>query len=275
MSKPDPSRIDVAPFRVPAGNAVDLHQWPTKTSPGISREAGRQLQHKLEKRLSDLQEVFYAQHKHALLVVFQAMDAGGKDSTIRRVFGPLDPQGMHVADFKRPTARELDHDFLWRIHRRTPPRGMIHVFNRSHYEDILIVRVHNMVPEPRWAKRYDHINAFERMLADEGTTIVKFFLHISRDYQRKRLQRRLDRPDKHWKFNPEDLAERAKWDDYQHAYEAAIERCNADHAPWYIVPAERKWYRCLVVAQVLIDLLESMGLEYPKPTFDPSDITIE
>jgi PPK2 family polyphosphate:nucleotide phosphotransferase len=276
MPDPDPpARIDCDRHRAAPGDPVDLADWPTRVRPDLSRDQGRALLKRLTRRLDELQEVLYAQSEHAMLVVMQAMDAGGKDSTIRKVFGPLNPQGVRVAGFKAPTPIELAHDFLWRIHARTPRRGMIRVFNRSHYEDVLIARVKRLVDERRWRRRYDHIIAFERMLADEGTSIVKFFLHISSDYQKRRFERRLDRPDKHWKFNPGDLKDRARWDDYQQAYAEAIGRTTTDHAPWYIVPAERKWYRCLVVAQALVDRLESLDLAYPEPTFDPSDIRIE
>jgi len=275
MADKTPSRIDVKPFRVPAGLAVDLNDWSTRGKPELSKDQGEQMLGELTRRLDQLQEMLYAQGKHSLLVVLQAMDAGGKDSTIRRVFGPLNPQGVRVASFKAPSALELSHDYLWRIHAECPAKGMIRVFNRSHYEDVLIVRVKQLVEARRWKKRFGHINAFEQMLVDEGTTIVKFFLHISKDYQRKRFQRRLDRPDKHWKFNPADLKERDRWADYQHAYAEAISKTTQKHAPWYIIPAERKWYRCLAVAQVLVDTLETMDLKYPDPAFDPSDIRIK
>jgi PPK2 family polyphosphate:nucleotide phosphotransferase len=207
--------------------------------------------------------------------VFQAMDAAGKDSTTRRVFGPVNPQGCRVIGFKAPSSLELAHDYLWRIHQHVPQRGMISVFNRSHYEDVLIVRVRGLVADEVWRKRYDHINDFERMLADEGVTILKFFLHISRDYQKRRLQRRLDKPDKHWKFNPADLVSRAQWDDYRRAYEDALGRCSAAHAPWYVVPAENRAFRDLLVAQVVVDALEGLDMRYPEPDYDPAAVRIE
>jgi PPK2 family polyphosphate:nucleotide phosphotransferase len=197
-------------------------------------------------------------------VVFQAPDAAGKDGTIRSVFTGVNPQGTRVTSFKQPSERERAQDYLWRVHVHTPANGEIAIFNRSHYEDVLVVRVHDLVPESRWKKRYDHINAFERMLADEGTTIVKIFLHISREEQAVRLQERLNDPTKRWKFHKGDLEERALWDDYRRAYETMMRRTSTDYAPWYVVPADRNWYRDVVVAQILVATLESLDLRYPE-----------
>ena len=219
----------------------------------------------------ELQERLYAEGEQALLLVLQAMDAGGKDSTIRKVLSGLNPQGVRVWSFKAPTPVERSHDFLWRVHRRVPRAGYINVFNRSHYEDVLIVRVKNLAPAEVVERRYEHIAAFERMLADEGTRVVKVMLHISPEYQLKRFRRRLKRPDKHWKFNPDDLAERARWDDYMRAFEIALERTSTDRAPWYVVPAEERWFRDLVVSQLLRETLEAMDPQYPPPDFDPAD----
>jgi len=218
----------------------------------------------MHERLNELQEVLYAEGKHAVLVVLQAMDTGGKDGTIRRVFGPLNPQGVRVTSFKQPTPEELEHDFLWRIHQQTPRKGMIRIFNRSHYEDVLVVRVHKWAPRRELEKRYDQINAFEKHLSENGVTILKFCLHISKDEQKQRLQDRLDRPDKHWKFSTGDLAERKLWDDYTAAYQEALTRCSTPWAPWYVIPANRKWYRDFAVARILLDTMEDMGLQYPK-----------
>jgi PPK2 family polyphosphate:nucleotide phosphotransferase len=229
----------------------------------------------LTKKLAKLQEVFYAQGKHRLLVVLQAMDTGGKDGTIASVFGEVNPQGVNVASFKKPTALELAHDYLWRVHPHVPGNGEIVVFNRSHYEDVLIVRVHELVPEATWRKRYLHIRNFEEMLVDEGTTVVKFFLYISKDEQKERLQDRLDEPDKHWKFNVDDLAERKRWDDYLAAYAEAIAATSTAAAPWYIVPADRKWFRNLIVSQVLVNTLEAMDLHYPEPEQALDDVEVE
>lgn len=266
--------IDTDRYRVRPGAKVNLRKLPTKDDGGLDRQAAEEQFARLTQRLAELQELMYAEGKRSLLVVFQAMDAGGKDSTIGHVFGPVNAAGCYVASFKKPTEHELAHDFLWRVHQHAPPKGYIGVFNRSHYEDVLIARVKKLVPEKTWKRRYDHINHFEQLLADEGTHIVKFFLHISKDYQKERLQRRLDKPDKWWKFNPADLAERKLWDRYQDAFEDALSKCSAAHAPWYVVPAERRWFRDLLVAQVLVDLLEGLKMKFPKPTFDPRTIVI-
>ncbi|MEM6393940.1 MAG: PPK2 family polyphosphate kinase [Planctomycetota bacterium] len=261
-------------FRVLPGQPLDLHDIPTRFDAGIPKHEGKALMHKLQKRLVELQSLLYAEGKRSLLVVMQAMDAGGKDSTLRRVFGPVDPAGCHITSFKAPTAEELAQDFLWRVHQHTPRAGYIGVFNRSHYEDVVIVSIKNLVPKAKWQHRWDHINAFEKMLTDEGTVIRKFFLHISKDYQKKRLQRRLDRPDKHWKFNVADLDERARWDDYMRVYADTMTRTSFDHAPWLVVPAERRWLRDLLILKSLVDTLEAMAPQTPKPTFDPNTITI-
>ena len=216
-------------------------------------------------RLSELQEKFYADGSHRLLVVLQATDTGGKDGTIRHVFSGVNPQGVHVRGFGVPSEWERAHDYLWRVHKHTPEDGAITIFNRSHYEDVLVVRVKGLAPEETWSKRYRHIREFERMLADEGTGIVKLYLHISKDEQRERLQARLDDPDKNWKFNNGDLTDRALWDDYQRAYEVALSETSTAYAPWYVIPANRKWYRNLVVSSILIETLEEMDLQYPQP----------
>lgn len=229
----------------------------------------------LTKRLEQLQEMLYAGQEHRLLVVLQAVDTGGKDGTIRKIFEGLNPMGVKVASFKRPTPQELAHDYLSRAHLHVPGNGEIAIFNRSHYEDVLVVRVHQMVPKARWEKRFRHIVEFERLLADEGTTILKFFLHISKDEQRKRLQDRIDIPEKRWKFSLGDLDERKLWDDYQLAYQDVLSKTSTKSAPWYIVPANRKWYRDIVVAKVLVDTLESMSLQWPKPKEDLSGVVVE
>ena len=202
------------------------------------------------------------------------MDTAGKDSTIRHVFGAVDPIGVRVAAFKKPTERELAHDYLWRVHPRVPGDGEIVIFNRSHYEDVLVVRVHDLVPEERWRRRFDHINDFERLLADEGTTIVKCYLNVSFGEQAERLQARIDTPEKRWKFRSGDLDERKRWPDYMAAYEEAISRTTAEHAPWYIVPADRKWFRNLVVSQILLDTLGGLDLTWPEPEEGIEGITV-
>ncbi len=216
-------------------------------------------------RLTTLQTVLYAEQKHKILVVLQAMDTGGKDGVIRKVFSGINPQGVRIASFKAPTPPELAHDFLWRVHNQVPAKGELVVFNRSHYEDVLITRVHGWIDDATAKRRFQQINHFETMLAEEGTTILKFFLHISKDEQKQRLQDRLDDPAKTWKFNIGDLAEREKWDDYQRVYQAAINQTSSPHAPWHIVPADRKWIRDLYVSSVLVKALEDLKMAYPKP----------
>lgn len=225
--------------------------------------------------IAELQNRLYAEGKQALLIVLQATDTGGKDSTIRKVLGPINPQGVEVTSFKAPSSIELAHDYLWRIHRAVPAKGMIGVFNRSHYEDVLIVRVHGLAPRDKVEQRYDQINDFERHLAENDVTILKFFLHISKDEQKERLQARLDDPSKHWKFNPGDLKERERWDDYEEAFELALSRCSTKHAPWFIIPADRKWYRNAVIARIIRRTLEAMNPQYPEDSFDASSIVID
>jgi PPK2 family polyphosphate:nucleotide phosphotransferase len=250
---------------VPVDTKVDLSDYDPNDKGGWEKsKAHQQLRTNLG-RMTELQEILYAEGKHGLLIVLQAMDAGGKDSTIRHVMDGFNPQGCHVYPFGVPTEEELGHDFLWRIHQHTPRRGYVSIFNRSHYEDVLVVRVNELVPKPVWQKRYDHINAFERLLADSGIMILKFYLHISKEEQKERFQDRLNRKDKQWKFNPGDLDTRAKWDDYMRAFEDAITKCNTPWAPWYVVPANRKWYRNLVISTVLVEALESLDMRYPAP----------
>jgi PPK2 family polyphosphate:nucleotide phosphotransferase len=231
---------------------------------GHKREGRRRLR-KLRKRLAELQRLLWAEDKHKVLIVFQAMDTGGKDGTIRKVFTGVNPQGIQVHGFKTPTPEELSHDYLWRIHAHAPASGSISVFNRSHYEDVLIVRVLGLVPEDRWSLRYEHINAFEKLLADEGTTILKFYLHISPEEQAERLQARLDDATKNWKFNKGDLDHRQLWSRYADAYATAIGKTSTDYAPWYIVPANRKWYRNIVVAETIVNALERLDMAWPDP----------
>ncbi len=262
-------------YRVPPGATVHLSEWDRRDSKlAESKSDAKQRLRHLAGRLGDLQELLYAEGRHKALIVLQGMDTGGKDGTIRHVFKAVDPQGVKVASFKRPTEEELAHDYLWRVHEHTPGSGQITIFNRSHYEDVLTVRVHGLVPEEVWSRRYDHINEFECLLADEGTTILKFFLHISPEEQAKRLQARLDEPTKHWKFSSADLTERGRWNDYAAAYEAVLSRTSTEWAPWYIVPADRKWYRNLVVASAIVDALESLGMAYPPLEEGLDDIVI-
>lgn len=222
------------------------------------------------KRIGELQDVLYADSRYSVLVVLQAMDAGGKDGTIEHIFSACNPQGCQVTSFKAPSTVEKAHDFLWRIHAAVPPKGMIGIFNRSHYESLLVERVRGFAPKPVWKKRYDHVNNFEQMLTDEGTLVLKFYLHISREEQAERLQERLDDPKKNWKFNPGDLEERKLWDDYQLAYEDVLEKCSTETAPWYIIPADRKWYRNYVISDIIARALKSLDLKFPKPVDDLS-----
>jgi len=229
----------------------------------------------LTERLVSLQELLYAQSRHRILVVLQAMDTGGKDGVIRRVFSPLNPQGVRVTSFKVPTAMELSRDFLWRVHKVVPGNGEIAVFNRSHYEDVLVVRVRNLAPPEIWSKRYAQINDFERLLAESGTTILKFFLHIDLDEQKKRLQARLDNPAKHWKFRLGDLDDRKLWTDYMRAYEDVLEKTSTKYAPWYVIPANRKWYRDLAIAEILVETLEGLNMDFPKSEENLDGVVIE
>ncbi|MBU6329412.1 MAG: polyphosphate kinase 2 family protein [Acidobacteria bacterium] len=254
-------------FRVEPGRRVRLAEWSTDTTDGFdgTKEERAELLAELNERLGDLQQMLYAEAKHKVLVVLQGMDTSGKDGTIKHVFRTINPLGVRVANFKRPNDVELAHDYLWRVHEHAPRDGHITIFNRSHYEDVLVVRVNDLVPAPVWQRRYEHIRGFEQMLADEGTTIIKLFLHISKDEQRARLQERLDNPAKHWKFEHGDIAERAHWDAYTEAYEQAITETSTAAAPWYIIPGDRKWFRNLVVSQLLVEKLEALEMRYPEP----------
>jgi PPK2 family polyphosphate:nucleotide phosphotransferase len=215
--------------------------------------------------LNELQFMMHAEGKRSLLVVLQAMDSGGKDGAIRRVFGPLNPQGVRVASFKAPSSLERAHDFLWRIHQVTPKRGEIKVFNRSHYEDVLVVRVKNLVPEPVWRKRYTHLNNFEDLLSDNDTLVLKFFLHISKEEQRARLQERIDNPDRNWKFSHADLEERKSWERYQEAFDEALVQTSTERAPWYVIPSDRKWFRNYAISTIVRQTLEAQKMKFPEP----------
>ncbi|MEO7986551.1 MAG: polyphosphate kinase 2 family protein [Gemmatimonadales bacterium] len=263
MTRPEPSpQLDpVAPGATP--DLSDAVARVDGTLPG--KDEMRKRVKELGKKMDRLQTALYAEMKHALLVVLQARDGGGKDSTIRRVFAPINPQGCRVTGFKVPSALELSHDYLWRVHREVPPRGMIGVFNRSHYEDVLVVRLHGLVPEEVWRPRYRQINEFERSLVENGVTILKFFLHISREEQRARMLARLDDPRKFWKFNPSDLGEIDRWEDYTAAYQEMLLRTSTPEAPWYVVPADRKLPRDLLISQVVVDALERLDPKFPEP----------
>ena len=273
-SKPAARLSDL--LRVPAG-PVDLNALDTRATPGFDggKAAGKASLAALGRRLSDLQERLHAEGvsggTRSLLLILQGMDTSGKGGVVRHVIGQVDPQGCQIASFKAPTREELAHDFLWRIRRRLPGPGKLGVFDRSHYEDVLVVRVHDLVPRSTWSRRYASINRFEVQLVEHDIRVVKVFLHISQEEQRQRLLARLDDPTKHWKFNPHDVDERAYWADYQEAYQAALERCNGVAAPWYLVPADRKWYRDWAIAMLLVEQLEDMKLTWPKADFDSEE----
>ena len=257
-------------YLVKPGSKVDLSKYDPADSSEYKggKKDGKEDLLKLNRELESLQEMLYAQHKHKVLIVLQAMDTGGKDGVIRHVFEGVNPQGVRVASFKVPTPIELDHDYLWRAHTRVPGRGEIVIFNRSYYEDVLVVRVHELVPEHVWSKRYEQINAFEEMLAQEGTTILKFFLHVSPEEQKERLLARLQDPTKQWKYNPGDLKERLFWHEYTRAYEDALSKTSSDYAPWYVIPADKKWYRNWVIANILVETLKDLKMDYPQPEYD-------
>ncbi len=264
-----PERLRVAP-----GARLKLRDEAASRTFGFDREKSELATAENLLRLSELQYKMFADGRHALLVVLQAIDGGGKDSTIRRVFAAFNPQGCTVAAFKVPSPEELRHDFLWRIHKHVPPRGEVAVFNRSHYEDVLVVRVEHLVPEPVWSARYEQINDFEQLLAASGTRVVKLFLQISRDEQKLRFEERIAERAKQWKFDPADLEKRARWDDYRMAFEAALSRCSTEKAPWYVIPADRKWFRDFAVSQILRQELEQLPLRWPVPGYDPSKIQV-
>lgn len=264
-------------YRVKPGRKIRLDDWSNNDT---DRYDGRKKDGKLEleqmaARLAELQMLLFADGRHKLLVVLQGMDSSGKDGTVKHVFRQVNPLGVRVANFKRPNDVELAHDYLWRVHEHTPRNGSIRIWNRSHYEDVLVVRVHDLVEPTVWKRRYGHIREFERMLADEGTTILKLFLHISKDEQKSRLQERLDNPRKQWKFEHGDISERTLWDDYQHAYEQAIAETSTDYAPWYIIPSDKKWHRNLLVSQLLVETLGRLDLRYPDPAPDLDTIVIK
>lgn len=259
--------VKLEKFLVKPGEKVHLAKLDPSSTASFSgdKHDGKKALEDITEKIDILQERLYAQHKRGILVVLQGIDTGGKDGTIEHVFDGVNPQGVRVADFKQPTPEELSHDFLWRIHKQVPEKGEIAIFNRSHYEDVLVVRVHDLVPEKVWRKRYEHINNFERMLTDEGVTILKFFLYIDKEEQRQRLLDRLKEPEKRWKFQESDLKERALWKQYRKAYEDAVEATSTDWAPWYIIPANHKWFRNLVVSSALLQTLKDIDPEPPNP----------
>ncbi|MDQ3895703.1 MAG: polyphosphate kinase 2 family protein [Actinomycetota bacterium] len=268
--------MDSTRWRVEPGGEVRLAEIDTASTDGApgGKKETQAAAKDLYGEMADLQERLYAEGTRSLLVVLQALDAGGKDGTIKHVFRGLNPAGCRVVSFKVPSEEERRHDFLWRVHARTPGKGEVVVFNRSHYEDVLIVRVHALVPEEVWRPRYEFINAFEADLAAAGTRIVKLYLHISKEEQAERFQARLDDPSKHWKFRKGDLAERARWDDYVAAFEEAMARTSTAQAPWYVIPADRKWYRNWAVGRILVETLQHMDPQYPPAEEDLTGVVV-
>src|SRR5688572_26735793 len=258
------------------GKKINLQRLSPDYNFSIDEEKAEYvLKQNLKKRMSELQYRLYAERKNGLLIVFQGIDTSGKDSTIRHVISAFNPQSCAVKAFKEPTAEDLSHDFLWRIHKRAPSRGEIVVFNRSHYEDIIQPRVHKTIHKSIWSQRYEHINAFERCLSDNSIKIIKFFLHISKEEQRTRLEERMNDPSKQWKASESDITERKFWNNYTVAYQDIINRCSNLWAPWYIIPANKKWFRNLLVALIIVDTLERMKPKFPKPTINLSEMTID
>ncbi len=260
-------------FRVQPGVRPDLDVVNANFKPeDLRKKKAKSRLEELLLRMQELQNILYAENRRSMLVVLQGRDAAGKDGTIRHVFGPLNPQGVRVRSFKVPSKLEASHDFLWRCHQATPARGEIAVFNRSHYEDVLVVRVHQLVEEWVWRRRYEHINNFEKLLADSGTTILKFYLHIDREEQLQRFRDRLMIPEKNWKISDADYSERPYWDEYTEAFQDLFEKCSTEDAPWFVIPANRKWFRNLVIAEIVVQAMEKMQLSYPAPSVDLEEI---
>lgn len=260
-------------YRVPPGALIDLDEMDAGTTGDFKskKDAKDELEH-VAKRLEELQYLLHASEQKSLLIVLQGRDAGGKDGTIKYVLGAMNPQGCVISNFKVPSREEAAHDFLWRCHKAVPGKGQVAVFNRSHYEDVLVVRVHKLVPEEIWSKRYDHINAFERLLTDHGTQILKFYLHIDGEEQLERFKDRLDDPDRRWKISDADYSERPLAPDYAAAYRDAFARCSTDEAPWFVIPSNHKWFRNLAVGRIVVEALEGMNLKTPQPTVDLEEI---
>jgi PPK2 family polyphosphate:nucleotide phosphotransferase len=257
------------------GEKISLRDIPADGKEYHSnKEKAKEEFKELRKELRDLQARLYAEDKKKILIVFQAMDAGGKDGTIRAITQGVNPQGVRITSFKVPSKLELAHDFLWRVHKAVPARGIIGIFNRSHYEDVLVVRVDNIVQENVWRPRYEQINNFEKLLADSGTTILKFYLHISKKEQRERFQERIDVPEKNWKFSFADLEKRKQWDEYMAAYEEMLENTATDYAPWYVIPANQNWYRNLTIEKIIVNCLRTLDPQYPAPEGDLAGVVV-
>ncbi len=271
----NPDKI-LSALRVDKKNSLKLSKIDPDSTEGVKdKKEAREILAENTAKIDALQYKLYAENSRALLLVFQAMDTAGKDGVIRKVFGPLNSQGVVVSSFKRPSDLELAHDYLWRIHARVPGKGMIGIFNRSHYEDVLVRRVHKLDPKEVIEERYKQLGGFEKFLAANGTVIVKFFLHISKDEQKKRLQARLDDPERRWKFETGDLAERKLWDDYQESYQLVLDNCAHDYAPWYVIPANNKWYRDWAVSGIVLQTLKDMNPKFPPEQEGLDKITIE
>lgn len=262
-------------LNVPPGASIRLAELDPDYTGVLSKDIAAARLNASTKRLTELQERLYAEGRRSVLIVLQAMDAGGKDGAIKQVMGPLNSQSCYVASFKKPTSHELAHDFLWRVHKRVPGKGEIGIFNRSHYEDVLVAKVHRLVDDETITRRYAHINSFEQLLSDGGTRILKFYLHISKEEQRKRFAERMEDPNKHWKIGPYDLAERKRWDEYMDAFDAALTATNTPWAPWYVVPSNKKWYRSVAIAEALERALTQMDPRYPAPEVDVSKLVLE
>lgn len=268
--------MDISRYKIKDTDDISLHSLdPDDTREAESKEAAEAEMERLKERLAELQDILFAQKKHSLLVILQGMDTSGKDGTVKHIFGGINPQGFTVTSFKKPSLEEAAHDFLWRVHQKTPPKGYISAFNRSHYEDILVPRVHGGMTEEERHRRFKHIRHFERMLTEEGTTIIKLFLHISKEKQLEKIQERLHAPRKHWKFDASDLEERKYWEDYQKEYEHLLKKSSTAEAPWYWIPANRRWYRNYTALSIVVQTLEKLDLSYPQlsePTPDISDL---
>jgi PPK2 family polyphosphate:nucleotide phosphotransferase len=264
-------------YSIEPGTKVDFDKFDPSDTSGFEgkKEDEPEESERLKEKLRQLQEVLWAEHKRKILIVLQAMDTAGKDGVIRRVFDGVNPQGVRVAHFGLPTPEEHDHDFLWRAHKEVPGSGLMTIFNRSHYEGVLIERVHKLISEETEQQRYKEINHFEKLLSEDDTTVLKFYLHISKDEQKKRLQARLDDPSKHWKFSVNDLPERKLWEDYMEVYENTLSQTSTEWAPWYIIPSNHKWFRDLLVSHIIVRAMEKLDLQYPKVDWDPATITIK
>ena len=275
--KQEEQPLDIDEFRIKPGEDVDLIKWDagdTSEAPA-GKKKSKKIEDDLDERLSNLQEMLYAEHKHKLLVILQAMDTGGKDGVIRRVFNGINPAGVRVAHFREPSEEEKERGFLWRAYKPIPAAGELVIYNRSHYEGVLVERVHKIVPEQVWKKRYGEIVEFENILVSEGIKILKFYLHITFEEQKERIMERLQDPTKEWKFSVDDIQERKLWPEYMKAYQDALKNTSTENSPWYVVPANHKWFRDLLVATTIVETLEAMNMHYPRLSIDPKSIKLK